>query len=405
MFVPTTRFLLISSAGDTLVADGLRGERHEVTVVGDLEGATAVAADHDVVVLDLPGPVGKIVLVCRAIQGAAEFSGRPILCVSPTDEIEDRIRLLEAGADDVIPRPFDPRELDARAEALGLRLQRTRDMSAGAAAGTPVSDVSERRTIAVFSPKGGVGTTTLAVNIATCLANQLGGNVVILDLDMQFGQVATHLNITPRTHLGELARDDVALHDPGLFQMSLDRHGSGLMVLAAPPSPDGAAWITDETVNALLVTAASVFRVVVIDAGSTLDGRTEAVFSHATDSVIVVSPEFPALKAVHALMEMRGSNDNQAGETIYVLNEIFARELLRPRDIEEALGTSIASTIPYDAFAFLKSVNEGVPVVMGSPDSPAAVQLRHLAARLAGLRDSGPAIARRSKGLGGLFGR
>jgi len=411
--VPTTRVLVISAAGDTLVAEGLRAEQHEVTAVGDVPAAIAAAEGHEVVVLDLAGPVARIVVACRALRAAGESASIPILCVSPTDDVEDRIRLLEAGADDVVPRPFHPQELTARAEALALRYQRARDLAAGVAAGgpaggvagPPLSEGGHHRTIAIYSPKGGVGTTTIAVNIATWLAGRLAGGVVILDLDYQFGQVATHLNVTPRLHLGDLARDEVALHDPALFQVSLDRHESGLMVLASPPTPDASLWITEATVSSLLSVAAATHQVVVVDAGSAFDVRTETVLTQATDSVIVVTPEFPALKAVHALMEVLATNNENASETSYILNEIFARELLRPSDIEEALGKAIASTIPYDAFAFLKSVNEGVPLVTGSPDVPAAAQLRSLAARLAGMVEPEPSVVRRAKGIGGLFGR
>ncbi len=95
----------------------------------------------------------------------------------------------------------------------------------------------------------------------------------------------------------------------------------------------------------------------------------------------------------------------ELGEVSYVLNQIFARELLRLSHIEEALGTKVALTIPYDSFAFLKSVNEGVPLVVGSPRSDAAEQFRILGARLAGLSSTSGSGERKPKGLSGLFGR
>jgi len=401
----TTRILLISTTDNTLVAEGLRAGDRELTIVGDVAAAVAAADGHEVVILDLSGEVATMALACRAIRAAAQLTGIPILCVSPTDDIEDRIQLLESGADDVIPRPFHPRELDARAEALALRLQRTRDLTTGADAAKPISDPNQRRVIALYSPKGGVGTTTLAVNIGAWLATELDGDVAILDLDLQFGQVATHLNMTTRMHLGDLARDEAALRDPGLFQSSLDRHASGLMVLAAPPSPEASHGVTYEIVRSVLEIATATFRVVVVDAGSVFDRNTETILSHATDTVIVVTPEFPALKAVHALMEILGARDDAPTETMYVLNEIFSRDLLRPRDIEEALGMPIAHTNPYDAFAFLKSVNEGIPLIMSSPDAAAAGELRRLAARLGGLPDVPAGVTRRPRGLAGLFGR
>lgn len=204
--------------------------------------------------------------------------------------------------------------------------------------------------------------------------------------------------------MAELVRDEGTLRDPGLFQRALDRHGSGLLMLGAPATPDLVSSVTPEGLTTLLATAGSAFQIVVIDAGSVLDSRSETVLTKATDILVVVTPEFPALKAVHALSEILGAG-GELGEVSYVLNQIFARELLRLSHIEEALGTKVALTIPYDPFAFLKSVNEGVPLVVGSPNSVAAEQFRILGARIAGLPSTSVSADRRPKGLAGLFGR
>jgi Flp pilus assembly CpaE family ATPase len=177
------------------------------------------------------------------------------------------------------------------------------------------------------------------------------------------------------------------------------------MVLGAPITPRAVSSVSPEALDLLLTTANAAFQIVVVDAGSVLDPRTETVLHKATDVVIVVTPEFPALKAVHSLIDILGASGNELTETSYVVNEIFARELLRLSHIEEALGTKVALTIPYDAFAFLKSVNEGVPLVESSPRSAAAEQFRRLGARLAGLPTQLVPTERKPKGLSGLFNR
>ena len=110
----------------------------------------------------------------------------PILCVATTDDVEERIGFLEAGADDVIARPFDAREVEARVEALLLRFQRSKDMAPVVSSdGLTISQA--RRVVAVYSPKGGVGTTTIATNIAVAAAQKRPDRVVLVDLDLQFG--------------------------------------------------------------------------------------------------------------------------------------------------------------------------------------------------------------------------
>ncbi len=386
----------------------LRSSGHEVTSA--TSAATAVAAGAstettEVIVLHLTGDVRESVTACQAIRRTEAFAGLPILSVSETDNVEDRIELLESGADDVIARPFDGRELDARVEALAVRLIRSRNLRGSDPEDTSIRDATQRRTIAVFSPKGGVGTTTIAVNIATWLASRVPGSTAIVDLDLQFGQVATHLNITPKVTFADLAHDQTAMQDVSLFTAALTPHGSGLQVLGASATPDASGMIGAATVRTILTTAATAFQYVVVDAGSILDTRSEVVLDWANDLVIVLTPEFPAIKAVHAFGELLAGDTEGTSQISYVLNEIFARELLRPADIEEALGTKVALTIPYDSFAFLKSVNEGIPVVMGAAKTPAAEALARFAARLAGVAANLPAQDRKGKGFGGLFGR
>lgn len=403
----TSRILLISNTSDDGVATALETPTHSVTRVADPAAAIDLGGEPEVVVIDLEGSSMGVIEACRLIRSSVALATVPVLALGQTDDVEERIAFLETGVDDVIGRPFDPRELDARVEALALRYQRSRDFAGGHAGDAIIvdRDPRQRGIIAVYSPKGGVGTTTVAVNVAVSLAMRMPQRVAILDLDLQFGQVSTHLNMGTRLSIADLARDDVALRDPGVFQTYPDRHGSGLAVLAAPSTPDGAGDITEAIVQQILETAGRAYEFVVLDVGATLDGRSKAALARATEIVIVVTPEFPTLKAVHALNEFVTASGSHLAETSYVLNQIFAREILRPKDIEEALGTKIALTVPYDAFSFLKSVNEGVPVVIGAPRSAAAEQLSRLAARLTGVEVAGAPAERRAKGLGALFGR
>jgi pilus assembly protein CpaE len=406
--VATSRILLISDATDDAVATALETPSHVVTRVADAKAALTAEGAYEVVVIDLSLDYLEVIDARRAFRESPGLAPVPVLVLSHGDDIDERIELLEAGVDDVMIRPIDPRELDARVEALVLRYQRSRGQArdeAGPPAIAPRA-ADERRLIAVFSPKGGVGTTTVAVNLAVAMAGRSPDRVVIIDLDLQFGQVSTHLNLVPRHSIADLARDDVGLRDPGVFQTYIDRHASsGLAVLSAPASPDGASVVTDSTVQRLLETASKAFQIVIVDAGSQLDGRTEAVLKRATDIIIVVTPEFPALKAVHAMRDRLEASVDHLAETSFILNQTFAREILRLRDIEEALGTKIALTIPYDAFAFLKSVNEGVPVMVGAARTPAAMELDRLATRISGIQATDDAPDRRPRGLGALFGR
>lgn len=308
----------------------------------------------------------------------------PILVVARAGDVEARIAFLEAGADDVIAEGFAPGELDARVEALLIRSGRLRpDLDRREVA---ASDV-----VTFFSPKGGVGTTTLAVNSAVMLATGSGSaglgraRVLLIDLDLQFGQVATHLNLTPRFDLAGLAGDEPALNDPELAASYLSEHSSGVSVLAAPVNPEADFRVSLDSVERIIGLFRPRFDLILIDAGSRLDPRTLWVMEQADTHVFVIFPEIAALRATSLLLAFLAETATLRARTHFVVNHIFPKELLKTRDIENLLRAAPAAEIPYTEVEMIRAVNEGVPVAMSRPASPAAIALRQLVQALVGI--------------------
>ncbi|HET7168009.1 MAG TPA: AAA family ATPase [Candidatus Limnocylindrales bacterium] len=406
--MPAATILIIESpkTGDASLEPILTTAGYTVTRSTDPDDALAKVAEHQLAIVDIgtASNRGKTGIdVCREIRATPSMAAVPILCVATSDDVEERISYLEAGADDVVARPFDAREVEARIDALLLRFQRSKELAPIVSA-DGLTLAKARRTIAVYSPKGGVGTTTIATNIAVVAAGRRRDRVVLVDLDLQFGGVATHLNLDPKQTLADVVRDEAALREPELLRTYAMRHDSGLHVLAAPATPEAAELITPDHVAHLLGTLLEAYDAIVIDAGSVLDGRALSVFEAAETIVLPVYPEMTALKAMHGLLDYLNEAGTIGAKATFVLNNMFARDILKPRDIEAVLGTKISTDLPYDPFLYLKAVNEGVPVVLGAPRSPAAEQLVKLSAAAFGSEGYvvPPAPAQRR---GGLFGR
>ncbi len=404
-----TNILLVES--DPTAAEALGAKLatagHAITIAPDADEAFRAAAAHGLVVIGTVAGERTGIDVCRELRATPALAAVPVLCIAASDDVEERIAYLEVGADDVIARPFDERELDARVEALLLRFQRSASLTPVAAAGAPVVG-GKRRIVAVYSPKGGVGTTTIATNLGVVLAGRPGVQVVLVDLDLPFGQVALQLNLRTASTVGDLARDRTALEEPELLRTYATRHESGLLVIPAPTSADDAAMITGEQVGRIVRSAAAAFDIVVVDAGSSLDERALAVLDAADVIVLPVVAEISSLKVVHALLDMANRTGTIGTKTMFVLNHIFARELIKARDVESSLGAKLEGSLPYDALVYLKAVNEGYPVVRGAADSPAADALRRLAAAAIPLEGGAAAVgstapANQDK-RGGLFG-
>ena len=224
-----------------------------------------------------------------------------------------------------------------------------------------------RRAVAVYSPKGGVGTTTIATNVAVAAAAKRPGQVVLVDLALQFGGVATHLNLRAKQTLSDIVRDEAAMREAELIRAYATPHQSGLHVLAAPAAPEAAESITPTHIDRILRTLLDAYELVVVDAGSTLDERALTVFEAVETIILPVYPEIAALNAMHSLLEYLNETGAVGAKAMFVLNNAFAREILKPRDVESALGSKVTLELPYDPFIYLKAVNEGIPVVVGAP--------------------------------------
>ncbi len=352
----------------------LRARLEQLREAGYL--TTAVDTAADAVNALGAGPFDLIIAEGLAVSGAiARIRGAtpkqvPLIVVAPAGDVEARIAFLEAGADDVIAASFARPELEARVEAILIRTGTARpEGAAGTGAG---------RIVTFFSPKGGVGTTTLAVNAAVLLAagpEAMQGHaarVLLIDLDLQFGQVATHLNLSPRYDIADLCSDEQALADAALAATYLTVHASGVSVLAGPSNPEADFRVTVDQLEKALRILRPAFDHVLVDCGSRLDPRTLWMLEQADTHVFVIFPEVAALRASTLMLGFLAETATLRATTHFVVNHIFPKELLTTRDVENLLRAKPVAEIPYSEIDMIRAVNEGVPVVFSRPSSQAS---------------------------------
>ena len=399
-----TRILLLGDASSDSLVKILGRPGRSLTRVDDPEQLAAAGSEHDVIVIDAVPAPRSLADVCREVRANAALAEIPVLAINSSDDVEDRIRLLEAGADDVMIRPVDERELDARVEALDLRHRRSRELRPS----TLVASTRRpgHRLIVVYSPKGGVGTTTVSVNLALAIAAREPDSVALVDLTHMGGHVATNLDLRPKLTIADLVRDSQGMISPDILKSTyLTRHERGVYVLAGSPSPSTTALMPGDEAVRILEAVLGAFATVVVDLGSHLDDRVTASLDAADDVVIVVTPDFPALKAVHSFFEYMGETNSKATEPTVVVNEMYALQTLTPGDIDNALGRHVAVRLPYDPLLYLRAANQGTPVFASAPTSQPARRYDQLAAVLLGEDAPGSAAEPRRRGLAGIFGR
>lgn len=376
--------LVLSTDGqavDSIVAP-LQRNGHSVMVTHELNTALSQINEQHLVVLDAQDD-STLAMLCRRIVDETGSRHPPILAVAQSHEVDTRVHLLEAGADDVVAMPIDERELEALAEALMLRAPEPLTPSDDAPSAPPrPAQTTPGRIIAFAAAKGGSGTTTLAVNTAVVLAEGAPASVAIADLDMAHGQVSTHLDIYARVSTAQMAGEERASQSPDTIHESGKQHSSGLMVFGGPYRPDEGAGLVGEQLASLVDVFRATYATTVIDVGSTPDMRSLYVLARADHIVLPIAPDIPSLRLVHAMLQVMSDYGSLTDKTIFVLNEIYPRSMITASQIEDHIGIKVNATVPYEGESFMRAVNEGHPMVTFARGGNAGMAIKTLAEKI-----------------------
>lgn len=230
------------------------------------------------------------------------------------------------------------------------------------------------RVIVVVSPKGGAGKTAVSSNLAVALAQRHPGRVVAVDLDVQFGDLALALSLTPEQTLAKLARGTQI--DATTVKLHLTSGPQGLFVLAGATDPVDADSVAHEHVARVLPLLAESFDFVIVDTPAGLDELTLAALDCATDLLLVSSLDVTSIRSLRKALDAFDHIGLTAQRQL-LLNRADSRVGLEPSDAEDALGMKIACSIPSSREIPL-SLNLGEPVVISEPKSAVARQLQQV---------------------------
>ena len=237
------------------------------------------------------------------------------------------------------------------------------------------------RVITVASPKGGVGKTTVATNLAIGLTASAPQSTVLVDLDVQFGDVASALGLLPEHTLPDAVHGPAA-QDTMVLKTFLTGHPSGLYAVCGSDSPAQGDTVTAEDVTRLLTSLAREFRYVVVDTAPGLSEQTLAALDRATDVVMLSSMDVPGVRGLRKELDvLRELCMIPAGRHV-VMNFADPKGGLSVRDVETTIGTGVDVVLPRSP-AVPPSTNQGVPLLQSGGRDPMTKELRRLVSRFA----------------------
>jgi len=234
------------------------------------------------------------------------------------------------------------------------------------------------RVIVVSSPKGGAGKSVIATNLAVGLATAAPEQVVIVDLDLQFGDVAGALQLVPQHTIVDAAlTPDLDLTSLKVF---LTPHRSGLFSLCGPESPAAADDVSPELAGQIIELLSEEFRYVVVDTPSGIGEATLAAFEAATDFVLVGNMDVASVRALRKEVDVLDGTGFSTQRRHFVLNRADTRVGLSAPDVEATVGLHVDVAIP-SSRAVPLSFNQGTPIIQSDPRSEVSKELTQLVHR------------------------
>ena len=388
----------------------LLGFEGDIDVVGAAASGTealklATSLNPDVVLMDINMPDMDGIATTEML--AREVPAASVIMMSVQGESDYLRRSMLAGAREFLVKPFSSDELTASIRQVFTREREkmTRMAVAAAEAGGPRTATSQTpsgepgQVVAVFSPKGGVGRTTVAVNLAVAAATELGKKVVLVDGSFQFGDVGVLLNLNPKNKsIADLVPElEQAGHEVESIDTFVINHSSGIRVLLAPPSPEMAELITPAGIKRVIEALRQTHELVVVDCTAFFNDTTLAILDSADTILTMLSLEITSIKNMRLFLEVADQLGYDGGKVRLILNRADSALGIRVADVEHSIGRKVDETIVSDGRSVVYALNRGVPFFLSNREAQVSQDILRLARSVVGEREHVAPIAEDSR--------
>ncbi len=343
----------------------------------------------DVVLMDINMP--DMDGIAATEQLAAEVPTAAVVMMSVQGEADYLRRSMLAGAREFLVKPFSSDELTASIRQVYTREREKQGRitittaAAAKAAHAAGHDREPGQVVAVFSPKGGVGRTTIAVNFAVAAASELGQKTVLVDGSFQFGDVGVLLNLNPKNKsIADLVPELEAGGEPESIDTFVINHSSGVRVLLAPPSPEMAEMITPAGVRKILEALRATNDLVVVDCTANFSDTTLAILDAADVILTALTLEITSIKNIRLFLEVADQLGYEGSKIKLILNRADSTLGIRVADVEHSIGRKVDHTIVSDGRSVVYALNRGVPFVLSNREAQVSQDVLRLATAITG---------------------
>jgi pilus assembly protein CpaE len=366
----------------------LLGFESDMEIVGLAESGRraielAIALKPDIVLMDINMPDMDGIEATE--QLSAQVPGASVVMMSVQGEADYLRRSMLAGAREFLVKPFSSDELTTSIRQIYAREREKleRFPVAVAAPAASVADADPGQIIAVFGPKGGIGRTTIAVNVAVAAASELGQRTALVDGSFQFGDVGVLLNLNPKNKsIADLAPDLEAGLELETIDPFLTVHSSGVKVLLAPPTPEMAELVTPVGVRKVLEMLRRTNDLIIVDCSSSMTDTTLAILDQADVILTMLTLEITSIKNMRLFLEVTDQLGYESSAIKLVLNRADSTLGIRVADVEQSIGRKVDYTIVSDGRSVVYALNRGIPFFMSNREAQVSQDILRLATSL-----------------------
>jgi len=325
-----------------------------------------------IVDLKLPGMDGFQVL--ERLRRDQKFSHVPVIVITAQDELSEKLKAFELGADDYLVKPFQPEELVARMSILARRGKAMQIAQQMETKGKP-----EGALITVHSLRGGLGCSSIVVNLGLAFYKLWGKQTLLVDGVLTAGQVALMLDAKPSATWENLVGIEPAEIDDSVVSDLMSAHKSGVRYIASPRYPIAADTFSHETLKILIDGLKASNEFILADTSHDFSDMTIHMLSLSSTILLVMAPEMASLRTTMSALEIYDRVGIPLEKVKIVLNNNSSSPAIKQAQLEKVLKRNFDFLLPFEAGEVNRALNFGQPFILNNPDLPICLNLEKMA--------------------------
>jgi len=327
-------------------------------------------------IIDLKMPEMDGFQILERLRRDSKFNRIPVIVITAKDELSEKLKAFDLGADDYLVKPFQPEELVAR---MGILTRRGKAMQTADDASKDAGDVS---VIAVHSLRGGLGCSSISVNLGLAFQKLWNKQTILVDGVLTAGQIALMLNAKSHATWENL----VGIREDNLDDMVVDEmmceHESGIRYVASPRFPIAADTFTNEILSLFMEKVKEQNDFVVVDTSHDFSDMAINMLNMSSSILLVMAPEMASLRSTMSALEIYDRLGVSVEKVKIVLNNNSSNPAIKQVQLEKVLKREIDFVLPYEAGEVNRALNFGKPFILENPDLPICIDLEVMAYKL-----------------------